>query len=371
MLEVDADAVVAGAGVVGLAVARALALQGRSVLVVEANEGIGRETSSRNSEVIHAGIYYPNGSLKARTCVRGRRMLYDYLHSRGIPHRQCQKLIVVTRPEQLGVLDTIRERAVANGVEDLRALTAREAVALEPDLTCVGAILSPSTGILDSHAYMESLQGEAEQAGALFGLRMRVARGEALGDRGTLLWLAGDEAMRVRTRVFVNCAGHGAPMLADAIDGFPPGLRPQTWYAKGSYFQLARRSPFTRLVYPAPEPGGLGVHLTLDLAGQARFGPDVEWVDHLDYTVRADRSERFYAAIRAYWPALRDGDLVPAYAGVRPKVAGPGAPDADFMIIGPREHGLEGQVHLFGIESPGLTASLALAQEVLARLDGS
>ncbi|MBW8269476.1 NAD(P)/FAD-dependent oxidoreductase [Caldovatus aquaticus] len=359
------ECVVAGAGVVGLAVARALALAGREVLVLEAAEGIGTETSSRNSEVIHAGIYYAPGSLMARTCVAGKRMLYAYCAERGIPHRNCGKLIVATSEEEAGRLEAIRARAAANGVDDLRLTAAAEARAMEPALRCTAALLSPSTGIVDSHAFMLALQGDAEGAGAVFAFRAPVEGGR-VGEDGIALRVGGTEPMALRCRLLVNCAGLHAPRLARALEGMPAAQVPREYFAKGNYFTLSGvRAPFSRLIYPVPVPGGLGTHLTLDLAGQARFGPDVEWVERLDYAVDPRRAESFYAAIRRWWPELPDGALQPGYAGIRPKIVPPGAPPQDFVVQGRAAHGVPGLVNLFGIESPGLTASLALAEHVL------
>jgi L-2-hydroxyglutarate oxidase LhgO len=360
----DIDCVVVGAGVVGLAVARALALAGREVLVLEAAEGIGTETSSRNSEVIHAGIYYPAGSLMARSCVEGKHLLYAYCRERGLPHANCGKLIVATDEEEAGKLLSIQARAAANGVPDLRLLTRAEALAMEPALACTAALHSPSTGIIDSHAYMLSLQGDAENAGATFVFHSPVLSGRAT-EAGVEIEVGGAEPMRLRARTLVNSAGLHAPRLARAIEGMPAGLVPGSFYAKGNYFTLTGRNPFSRLIYPVPVPGGLGTHLTIDLGGQARFGPDVEWVDEIAYEVDPERARGFYAAIRRYWPDLKDGALAPGYSGIRPKTVPPGAPAQDFVIQGPAEHGVPGLVHLFGIESPGLTASLALAERVL------
>jgi len=357
------DCVVVGAGVVGLAAARALALAGREVLVLDAAEGIGTETSSRNSEVIHAGIYYPAGSLMARSCVAGKWMLYDYCRERGIPHRNCGKLIVATNEEEAGRLLSIQARAAANGVDDLRLLTREEAVAMEPALRCTAALHSPSTGIVDSHAYMLSLQGDAEHAGAVFVFHSPVLSGRVTNS-GVDIEVGGAEPMRLACRTLVNSAGLHAPKLARAILGMPDAQVPGAWYAKGNYFTLTGRSPFSRLIYPVPVPGGLGTHLTIDLAGQARFGPDVEWVEEIAYEVDPRRGDSFYASIRRWWPDLRDGALAPGYSGIRPKIVPPGAPAQDFVVQGPREHGVAGLVNLFGIESPGLTASLALAAHV-------
>jgi L-2-hydroxyglutarate oxidase LhgO len=357
------EAVVIGAGVVGLAVARALALAGREVVILEAEDAIGTHTSSRNSEVIHAGIYYPRGSLKASSCVEGRRRLYEYCAARGVPHRRCGKLIVASDDGQLEELRRIRDRAHGNGVTDVDYLPRQRALAMEPELSCVAALYSPATGIIDSHALMLAYLGEAEDHGAMLALRSRLERASANGNE-FVLHVRGAEP--IAARILVNSAGLKAPTVARAIEGYPPAAAPRELYAKGNYYSLTRRSPFTHLVYPVPEPGGLGVHVTLDLGGQARFGPDVEWVDAIGYDVDARRAERFYGAIRRYWPALPDGALAPGYAGIRPKISGPGEPAADFVIQGPREHGVPGLVNLFGIESPGLTSSLALADHVAA-----
>ena len=353
----------AGAGVVGLAVARSLALAGREVLLLEAAEAIGTGTSSRNSEVIHAGLYYPAGSLMARHCVAGRRMLYAFCAERGVPHARCGKLIAATSEEEAGRLASIQARAAANGVEDMRVLSRDEAVALEPALSCHGALLSPSTGILDSHAYMLALQGDAENAGAVLAFHSPVLSGRVVPE-GIVLETGGAEPMTLLCRSLVNAAGLGAPALGRAIAGLPPETVPREYYAKGNYFTLAGRSPFSRLIYPVPVPGGLGTHLTIDLGGQARFGPDVEWVDHIDYEVDPRRGDSFYEAIRRYWPALPDGALQPGYSGIRPKIVPRGAPAQDFVIQGPALHGVPGLVNLYGIESPGLTASLSLAGAV-------
>ncbi|MDA8252372.1 MAG: NAD(P)/FAD-dependent oxidoreductase [Rhodospirillales bacterium] len=361
--------VVIGAGVVGTAVARALAQAGREVLVLEAAEGIGTGTSSRNSEVIHAGIYYPRDSLMARLCVRGKRLLYDFCRSRGVAFRNCGKLIVATDAAEMAKLDGIRAAAAANGVDDLRLLTAVEARTLEPALACTAALLSPSTGIVDSHGYMLALQGEAGAAGALFAFRAPVTGGRVM-PRGVELDVGGAEPMALRARLVVNAAGLSAPAVASGIVGMPRQMIPTPYYAKGNYFVLAGRNPFGRLIYPVPVPGGLGVHLTIDLAGQARFGPDVEWVPAPDYTVDPARAESFYAAIRRYWPDLADGALQPGYAGVRPKIVPPAIAKQDFVIQGPAAHGVAGLVNLFGIESPGLTAAIALAEAVCELADG-
>ena len=356
------DCVVIGAGVVGLAVARALALQGREVMVLEAEGAIGTGTSSRNSEVIHAGIYYPQGSLKARMCVAGKALLYAYAAERGVPHRRCGKLIVATSPTQVGELEAIVARARANGVDDLVTLTGEEAHALEPQLACVAAILSPSTGIVDSHALMLSLQGDLENAGGVLALKSPVARAECA--EGAIVLFA-EDGTALRCASVVNSAGLLAPGLASRFEGLPREAVPTAYFAKGNYFTLAGRAPFTRLIYPVPEAAGLGVHLTLDLGGQAKFGPDVQWVASPDdLVVDARRADAFYAEVRKYWPALPDGALLPGYAGIRPKISGCGEPARDFVIQGPAEHGVPELVNLFGIESPGLTSSLAIADHV-------
>ncbi len=360
------DVAVIGAGLVGLATARALALAGREVVILEAEDAIGTHTSSRNSEVIHAGIYYPQGSLKARACVAGRERLYAYCAERGVPHRRCGKLIVATDAAQEEELEGIRRKAHANGVTDVAPVSLAQVHAWEPELRAVAALHSPSTGIIDSHALMLSFLGDAENAGAMLALKSPLERAQVRPD-GIALWVAGADPVLAGT--VVNCAGLRAPSLARRFEGYPAELAPRELYAKGNYYTLERRAPFSRLVYPVPEPGGLGVHVTLDLGGRARFGPDVEWVDAIDYRVDPARAERFYAAIRRYWPGLPDGALAPGYAGVRPKISARGEPAADFVVQGPGEHGVPGLVHLFGIESPGLTASLALADDVATLLN--
>ncbi len=358
------DCIVVGAGVVGLAVARALALAGREVIILDAAEGIGTETSSRNSEVIHAGIYYPAGSLMARFCVAGRKALYAYCDEKGVPHANCGKLIAATNVEEDAMLAGIKRRAEVNGVEGMRVLTAAEAIAMEPNLSCTSALLSPVTGIIDSHAFMLALQGDAENAGAVPVFLCPVIGGRVV-QSGVEIDVGGVDPMTLRCRLLVNSAGLHAPGLAARIAGMPPDHVPPACYAKGNYFTLSGRSPFSRLIYPVPVPGGLGVHLTIDLGGQARFGPDVQWIDTIDYTVDPARADSFYAAVRKYWPALKDGALRPGYAGIRPKIAPRGAPAQDFVVQGPRTHGVPGLINLFGIESPGLTASLALADHVV------
>jgi L-2-hydroxyglutarate oxidase LhgO len=357
------DCIVIGAGVVGLAIARELARAGRETIIVERENAFGTSTSSRNSEVIHAGIYYSYGSRKARLCVRGRELLYDYCERYAVDHRRSGKLIVATAESQHAELDKLQQAAAANGVNDLRRLDRAQALALEPALNCTAALLSPSTGIIDTHAYMLSLLGQAEAAGAMLAYLTPIDRLVPAPD-GLLLYAGGEAEPLLQARCVINSAGLDAPAIAARVEGLADAHRPRAWYAKGSYFTLAGRAPFSRLIYPVPEPGGLGVHLTVDLGGQARFGPDVEWVEQPDYQVDLRRAERFYDVIRRYWPALRDGSLAPGYAGVRPKISGPGEPAADFYIGGPETHGVPGLINLFGIESPGLTASLAIAEDV-------
>jgi len=366
------DAVVIGAGVVGLAVGRALALRGLETVVLERSNAIGTGTSSRNSEVIHAGIYYATDSLKARLCVSGRTQLYAYLESRGVAHRRCGKLLVATTAAQQARLAQIQAQAARNGVHDLRLVDARALHAMEPELNAVAALHSPSTGIVDSHGLMLALQGDLEANGGALALLSPVEAATCGGD-GHELQVGGETTMALRARFVVNAAGLWAPDLAARVTGFAPQHVPTARYAKGNYFSLAGRAPFSHLIYPVPEEAGLGVHLTLDLAGQARFGPDVEWIapaspDAIDYRVDAQRTAAFEAAIRSYWPGLPDGALQPAYSGVRPKLQSAGEAAHDFVVQGPAQHGVRGWVNLYGIESPGLTASLALADEVLTRL---
>lgn len=363
------DAVVAGAGVVGLAAARALAIAGHEVLVLEAADGIGSGTSSRNSEVIHAGIYYPAGSLKARLCVEGRRSLYAFCAERQVAHKRCGKLIVATDAAQLGQLDLIRARAHANGATEVSAISAAEVAEREPEVRCVGALWSPMTGIIDSHGLMLALLGEIEAKGGALALKSPVVGG-VVGEDGIRIEVGGAEPTTLLARRFVNAAGLDAQRVAGLLAGFPAALVPRQYLARGCYFTLAGRQPFRHLVYPVPEPGGLGVHVTLDLAGQARFGPDVEWIETAGYHVDPARAAKFYGAVRRYWPGLADGAIQPGYAGIRPKLSGPGEPDADFLVQGPAEHGVPGMVNFFGIESPGLTASLALARLAVGLLQG-
>lgn len=360
-----ADCVVIGAGVVGLAIARAMAMAGREVILLEEAGEIGTVTSSRNSEVIHAGLYYPPGSLKAVLCRRGRDLLYRYLAAHGVDHLRCEKLVVATDDAEERVLADVETRARANGVEDLVQLSGTEARALEPNVVCQSALLSPSTGIFDSHGYMLALQGDAEDAGAVVAFRTPVVGGAA-NEQGIVLETGGSAPARLACRTVINAAGLGAQAVAAAIDGMPADRIPRLYYAKGSYFALAGKPPFTRLVYPVPDHASVGLHYTRDLGGRGRFGPDAEWVDRIDYDVDPTRSAVFFDSIRRYWPDLEDDSLYPDYAGVRPKIAAPVEPPRDFMIQGPDDHGVPGLINLFGIESPGLTASLAIADHVLA-----
>lgn len=364
------DGVVIGAGVVGLAVARALIQaspeSSREWLVLESADAIGTGTSSRNSEVIHAGIYYPQGSLKAQLCVQGRDMLYAYAAERGVSHQRCGKLIVATHTDQLPALDGILQKARANGVNDLVMLSAEEARAMEPALSCVAALHSPSTGIVDSHGLMLSLQGDFENAGGIVALNSPVDSA-VCGAEGIVLRMADGSELMAQT--VVNAAGLTAPWLAQKFQGLAAHHVPNAYFAKGNYFTLSGKSPFSRLIYPVPEAAGLGVHLTLDLGGQAKFGPDVQWVDGPeDLVVSAEHEQAFYDEVRKYWPALAEGALQAGYAGIRPKISGPHDPAADFCIQDSKVHGIKGLVNLFGIESPGLTSSLAIGDAVVRAL---
>jgi L-2-hydroxyglutarate oxidase LhgO len=361
------ESVVIGGGIIGLAVARALASTGREVLLLEKERWIGQDTSSRNSEVIHAGLYYPEGSLKARFCVEGRRKLYDYCAERDVPHKRIGKLVVGVSDDEIATLKRVIKHAEAAGVADLEWLDGKDARAMEPALNCVAAFHSPSTGIIDSHALMQAYQTDAETAGASVVLRAPVLGGRVMRD-GFALEVGGSEQMRLDCKLLVNSAGLYAPSLARRIAGIPAATIPPDYYCRGVYFTLAGRAPFKRLIYPVPEHAGLGVHLTLDMGGAARFGPDTEWIDGIDYTVDARRGDKFYAAIRTYWPGIADGALQPGYAGIRPKISGPKEPAADFIVAGPERHGVPNLVNLFGIESPGLTASLAIADYVVSLL---
>ena len=371
------DAVVVGAGVVGLAVARALARGGLETVIIEREGAIGSGVSSRNSEVIHAGLYYPPGSLRARMCVRGRELLYAYCAERGVPHRRCGKLVVATSPSERDKLQEILGRGHANGAHALRPVEGAEAREMEPALSamCVAALHSPDSGIVDSHALMTSLLGEAEASGAMLALKSPFEAARREGTGGWVVRTGGDESFELGCRWLVNAAGLGTHRVAAGIEGLPVAAYPAQRMAKGHYFALSGRAPFSRLIYPTPVDGGLGVHLTLDLGGQARFGPDVQWLpagvteSELDYEVDASRQAAFEADIRRYWPELPVGSLIPAYTGVRPKLSGPGEPPADFLVQGPADHGLPGLVQMLGIESPGLTSCLALG-ELVAGLVG-
>ncbi len=358
------DTIVVGAGVVGLAVARALALQGLEVMILESENAIGTGTSSRNSEVIHAGIYYAAGSLKARLCVQGKEMLYAYCNARGVGHKRCGKLIVATSPEQVEQLDTIAAKARTNGVNDLVQLSREQALVMEPALRCEAALHSPSTGIVDSHALMLSYLGDLEHAGGMLALNSRVKAARlSHGPSSHPHVIVMEDGMELSCRYLVNSAGLRAPGLTRSMSGLAAQFQPSAYYAKGNYFTLSGRSPFSRLIYPVPEAAGLGVHLTLDLGGQAKFGPDVQWVDSPDdLLVDPQRGDAFYAEVRKYWPDLPDHALQAGYAGIRPKISGPSEGAADFSIQGPEMHGVAGLVNLHGIESPGLTSSLAIAE---------
>jgi len=360
----DFDVAVIGAGVIGLAVARALAVAGASVLVVERALRFGTETSSRNSGVIHAGIYYPPQSLKARLCLAGRDLLYAFCAAHEVPYRRCGKLIVATDEDQIGSLEKLRKGAAACGIENLFLIDADEVARREPAVCAVAALLSPDTGIIDCHAYMQALLGIAEAHGAILACRSTVTAIEP-DDAGWAIRIASEIAPVVSARTIVNAAGLEADRVARSIVGYPAHATPRLRYAKGSYFGYTGATPFSHLIYPLPEPGGLGTHLTLDMAGRARFGPDVEWIDTPNYQVDPIRQAQFADAVRRFWPDADPDRLYADYAGVRPKLSGPNDPAADFVIAAPRDHGVRGIIHLFGIESPGLTASLAIAEEVV------
>ncbi len=380
------EVVVVGAGVVGLAVARALALAGREVMVIEKERAIGQGVSSRNSEVVHGGLYYPEGSLKAKLCVRGKEMLYAYCAERGLPIANCGKLIVATDPSQLPKLDKIQAQAKANGVP-VQRLTRDEARALEPQLECIAALLSPTTGIVSSHDLMTSLQGDLENAGGIVALATEVSQVQFLKEKGQVAGMitarsamnsgVPEETIEIGFKYLINATGLYAPALARRMQGLSAQHIPQDHYAKGNYYSLNGKAPFKHLIYPIPEAAGLGVHLTLDLGGQAKFGPDVQWLEgitdpaQIDYSVDPRRADAFYAEVRKYWPGLQDGQLQPSYSGVRPKISGPAQTAADFCISCPKQHGVAGLVNLFGIESPGLTSSLAIGEVVAAMLSNS
>jgi L-2-hydroxyglutarate oxidase LhgO len=358
------DCIVIGAGVIGLACARALAMAGRHTIVLEAESHIGTGVSSRNSEVIHAGLYYARGSLKARLCVQGREMLYEYLGERGLPHQRLGKLIVATEDAQLAALADLQSRGQANAVEHLHLLDEAQALLLEPALRCCGALHSPDTGIVDSHSLMLSLSGDLQSHDGFIALRSPMQR--ATRHEGTWQLTTGNgQEYPIRCDVLINAAGLAAQRVAATIEPYPRDRIPALRLARGNYFSLTRPAPFRRLIYPLPSDGGLGVHLTLDLAGAARFGPDVEWIDRIDFDVDGERARLFYPSIRSYWPQLPDGSLQPSYAGIRPKLSGPGEPARDFVIDGPAEHGLPGLIQLFGFESPGLTSALAVGRDVM------
>ncbi len=357
------ECVVIGAGVVGLAVARELAMAGREVIVLEAAESIGTHTSSRNSEVIHAGLYYPQGSLKARLCVEGKQRLYAYCAERGIAHERIGKIVVAADESEISAVQSYVAKAQANGVTDLEWLSAEQRHVLAPEVRCVAGFLSPSTGIIDSHALMLALQGDAENHGAAVVFHSPVQSGEVRADR-IVLEVAGADPMTLTCSAVVNSAGLFAPDVARSIRGIPPASIPPKYFAKAHYYTLSGRSPFHRLVYPVATNAFLGVHVTLDLGGQARFGPDVEWIDAVDYSFDHSREPLFYEAIRRYYPGLKDGALQPGYTGIRPKISGPREPAADFLIQGPEAHGVPGLVNLYGIESPGLTASMPIGEHV-------
>jgi L-2-hydroxyglutarate oxidase LhgO len=367
-MEDSLDVVVIGAGVVGLAIARELARAGREVIVLEHNARIGEETSSRNSEVIHAGIYYPTDSLKARLCVRGKDLLYAYCADKGVPHSRCGKLIVALSTEQESKLPMIRGQAEKNGVDDLEFLSRDDVAALEPAVRCTAGLYSPSTGIIDSHSLMLALQGDLEAAGGSVAVLSEFVGG-SIEDNGIRLTVKSDqEETAIRAQAVVNAAGLRATSVANTLTGLDTRQVPTAYYAKGTYFVLQQQSPFTHLVYPMPQGTWLGVHATLDMAGQTRFGPDQEWIEQIDYGLDPDRAETFYESIRKYWPAIPDGSLAPGYTGVRPKIVAQGEPPGDFVIQGPEQHGARGLVNLFGIESPGLTSSLAIGEEVAEML---
>lgn len=357
------DCAVIGAGVVGLAVARKLAMSGREVVILEAEQAFGTHTSSRNSEVIHAGIYYSTGSLKARLCVAGRKALYRYCADHAVNHKRIGKVIVATDHDQVAGLEKYRKQAEINGVDDLRPLSAGELAELEPAVRGAAGFLSPSTGIIDSHGLMLAYLGDAEQHGAALALASPVISG-AVTDSGILLDVGGDESMSLICNTVINAAGLHAQAVGRSMKGLPAQTVPPTFYAIGHYYTLAGTAPFKRLIYPVARQDWLGVHVTIDLGGQVKFGPDFSWIDSIDYRFDDSRTQAFYEAIRRYYPGLQDGALQPGYTGIRPKIHGPGEPASDFVIQGPRDHGVAGLVNLYGIESPGLTSSLAIADYV-------
>ncbi len=367
----DVDAVVVGAGAVGLACGHALAQAGRSVFVIEQEHGIGSGVSSRNSEVIHGGLYYATASLKARLCVEGRRALYAFCDAHGVAYDRCGKLVAANTPDEIALLDQVEAQARENGVEGLERLSGALARALEPELRAAEALLSPESGVFDSHGYMLALQGEIEGRGGAVVVDTPFAGAEPLDDGGFVVRTGGSDPATVRARLLVLAPGLSAQQCAEQVEGYPLETIPELHFGKGTYFAVAGTAPFRRLIYPPPVPGSVGLHYRRDLGGQAHVGPDLEFVEHEDYDVDPDRVGRFYATVRAFWPRLPDGALTPDYAGVRPKLHGPGEPQGDFRLDGPEAHGLPGLIALYGIESPGLTASLALGEEVARRLGGS
>ncbi len=358
---------VVGAGVIGLAVARNAALAGHEVTVAEKTGGIANGVSSRNSEVVHGGLYYPTNSSRAYHCVRGRRLLYEFCAMHGVDHRKCGKLIVATDYAELAKVETIKTQGEINGVEGLELIGGNAARGLEAELSCIGALLSPESGIVDSHGYMCALWGELEDRGGMIAFETTVERMSYKAPHWQVQFSGNDSGI-IEFDAVVNSAGLGAQALARRIDGYPAEKVPRLVLAKGNYFSFAGRPVFSRLVYPTPVDGGLGVHVTLDLAGRMRFGPDIEWIAEESYSIDASRADSFYQRIRTYWPGLPDHSLVPDYCGIRPKLTGPGEPAADFMIAGPKAHGMPRLINLFGIESPGLTSSLSIAEEVVAQL---
>ena len=373
------DCVVVGAGVIGLAVAREMSLQGHETILLERESAFGTVSSARNSEVIHAGIYYPKDSLKAKLCVEGNRLLYEYCRCHQVATQPYGKLIVAADATQMDSLQAILYKAQNNGVPEIKMISEDAAKMLEPNLHCVAAILSSSTGIVDSHGYMLSLLGGFEDAGGMIAYQSPLINAKPIGanaEGGYELEIGGADGMRMQTKLLINCAGMSAPAVAQKIAGLKKDHIPKAYFAKGNYFSLSGKSPFTHLIYPIPEPGGLGIHLTLDMGGQAKFGPDVEWLgidaeEQIDYTVNPKRGEGFYEAVRRYWPGLKDGALQPDYSGVRAKIVQPNAPAGDFCFNGPRDHGLEGLYNLYGFESPGLTSSLAIANYLEGQIKNS
>lgn len=364
MYQVSVDYVVIGAGVVGLAIARALSISGREVIVLDSEKTFGTGISARNSEVIHAGIYYPQNSLKSKLCVEGSALLYNYAAEHNIEYKKCGKLIVATNEQQINTLQEIKQNAAANGVNDLKLLSQEEAIQIEPNLNCTSALLSPSTGIIDTHGFMLSLLGDLENNGSQCVFSSNVISGEIHDNHIELKVKSDNQVIILNAKKVINSAGLGAVTFVNSISNFPANKIPNSYYAKGNYFSLNAKNPFSHLIYPVPAKAGLGVHLTFDLAGKARFGPDVEWVENIDYQVDPARADSFYPAIRRYWPDLPNGSLSPDYSGIRPKLQGQGEVAHDFMIQGKSEHGVSGLINLFGIESPGLTSSLAIAQYI-------